>query len=1256
MEKSNNKLGTFFNIRPDEVSPTLWLLIHSFCIGIALILFETISYTMFLSKFDAKNLPYIYTVSAGVVVFIGFIYSKLEERLSFSKLILYTIGALFCSIIIFRVSLHLTSSKWLLAAMLIWQNVLETLVGVEFWGLAGHIFNVRQGKRLFGLIGIGEISAGIIAGFSVPILIRIIGTSDILAISAIGMGICLIVLFKITRLFSDQLIDDEDEEEEGDSTLSDISKNRYLILLFCVSALSTVGYYIIDYIFYDQADTFCLGDEKKMAAFLGIFFAVLRIVNLISNAFVPGRMLPRYGLGFGLLAVPVIVGTGSVSAGVIVLIGNIALFFWFMAGTKLFDEVCRQSVEEPTIRILYQPLPTGQRIRAQTLLETRVEPIAGAFAGGMLLLLTSFFSLTSAQLLIVAFSVIGVWIVLARFLRHAYTEALKNAITKRKLEGMSLELDDASSIAVLKEGVKSSSPGKVIYCLNMLEEIEHDKLETFMVNLLEHEEPQVRKHVLKRIGNLGMTSALNAVISRLEYEEEFPDVLGAALRTLCELAESDAFEQVFPYIRNPNFKIRKGAMVGLLSNVGIDGVLSAGTNLNDLLDSEDSEERRFAAEVLGDVGISAFYRPLLKLLRDKDPDVRRAAIVASGNLKNMKLFPLLLENLAVPTFKNSTVAAVVNFGETVLPDLEREFDKEGQPQEVRCRIVWILGKIGGAQATDILNRKIDYSDEDTRNRILSALIACKFRAKNILLMEKRIRKEVEDTTWTLSALVDIGEHKYVSLLNQALKSEINKNSKRILQLMATIYPANSILSAKADLESNSKNIRARAFEALDNLVTTSDSREIWESVSPLLDDITSSECHAKLVDIFPQKCLSQHDRLKEVLTRSHQWVSSWTKACALLTIGNIGTSEFYDTIISCFSDKNPTVRETAIWAFGRLNPNDLSERLEILTRDKNRRVAEYARFTINSVGFASIPMGKGYLTRSGVYSVELFRNILMDQKERRVRRCRAANILSRFQGPVARSALVDGLSIADKTIRTAVLDALVKGNFEIEGMERDELTILLGRESRDAQRVIKCIATFLHEDHSERLIDALNQEINYSRKRILSILVLLSGKDDFFNTIFYWYIYQENNDVPEDVKNMLINILIQAEEEEVRNMVFVIFHQYRGIDSLRKILKDRRTPESVEELLKEIAFDSSAFALSWSRICALEMIVNLDLSECLSQIVEKLGDDDDIVRATAAWALFKLGPEAYEKHARKIRSDPSPLVTRTAKQLEQGKE
>ena len=88
-------------------------------------------------------------------------------------------------------------------------------------------------------------------------------------------------------------------------------------------------------------------------------------------------------------------------------------------------------------------------------------------------------------------------------------------------------------------------------------------------------------------------------------------------------------------------------------------------------------------------------------------------------------------------------------------------------------------------------------------------------------------------------------------------------------------------------------------------------------------------------------------------------------------------------MVSALSDSDVIVRETAVWAMGCLNPDDLIERLSELKNDESERVARIARFVINAVGFASIPMGKGYLTRSGRYTIELFSGILLDEGERR---------------------------------------------------------------------------------------------------------------------------------------------------------------------------------------------------------------------------------------------------------------------------------
>ncbi|GBC62415.1 hypothetical protein DENIS_3387 [Desulfonema ishimotonii] len=1264
MDKVKNTLAAVFKIRAGEGRPTFLLLLHSFFTGISMVYLETASYALFLKNFDSKALPFVYIVSALVTTFFGLIYSRLEETLSFSKLLILTLGAILFSTAAFYAGMRLAPSPGVIMAMIIWYNVAFVLTGLEFWSLASRLLDVRQGKRLFGLIGVGDIIATILGGVSVSVMVKQIGTVNLLLLSAAGMACCIAVLIHITRQMAGRLLMSE-EEESGEATeigAGGLLREKYFFLILCVSALSVFGYYLLDYIFYNQVELHYPG-EDQVASFLGGFIAFIGIINLISNAFLHSRLIERYGLSLGLLAVPVAVSLGSASSVVITLAGIAGIFFWLMVVTKAFDEICRTSIEEPSIRILYQPFSPAQRLRSQTVMETIVEPVASALVGGLLLLLTSVLGFEANHLIYVIILVLALWIFAAILLKREYTNALTRALTKRKLGGGVLALRDGASIEVLRKGLNSSIPGEVINCLNLLEEIEHETLERALIDLISHPDPRVREHALKKIGDLGISSANEPIRNRLESEEN-PKVLGTALRTLCAVSEAEAFEFVFTYLEDPdvNLEVRRGAMAGLLRNGGIDGVLSAGAKLNDLRDSKIADERKLAAEVLGEVGISSFYRPLLKLLEDSDAGVRRAAISASGKLRNPRLLPALLENFAIPDFSTAAVSAVTAFGPDILPDVEAAFDREDQTRQVRIKIIRVISRVGGNRATEILKKKIDFSEEDIRSHVLSALVSCRYQADydEFDTIQKRIRDEVADATWSLSVLVDIGDHEDVSLLTKALKSEVDKNRKRIFSLLALIYPPKSIMQAQFNLSSKKKDMRAKALEVLDSLL----SQEQKALVFPLVDDIPSAQRHSRLVAHFPQNRMSRHERLKEILVRSQQWTSSWTKICALFVVGKIATREFYDTVIACLSDPDAVVRETAVWALGRLNPDDLVQRLQGLKADKSPRVAEFSRFVINSVGFARIPVGKGgYLTRSGRYTADLFVSILQDDGERTLRRCSAANILSRFRIPAARTALVRSLGIPDKTVRTAVLDALIKGEFVIEPKERGELAGLLAVEVRDTERILESILTISSEKQAKRLISALGQEMLHNRQRILSLMVLLCEDRDFISDsmkiLFYWYIRQENRPVPDTVKECFGHLvtLVRGDGETKslsRSMEkVVILFRFRNPARL-KALWDKAVPGTsadVERHLRQIAFGSSVFTLSWSRICAMDLIVRLRLSGCVPQIIGRLRDKDDMVRATSAWALFQLAPREYRKYAGELRNDVSYLVSRTAKQL-----
>lgn len=918
MAKLRSTIATVLNIRPGEGLPLTLLLIHSFAQGLSFVFLETPANTLFLSKFSVESLPYVYIATAIVSTLIGFGYSKMEASIPPAKLLSVTLIFLLVMTGLFYGAFLLYDSKWLTMGLMIWKDVWWALTGIEFWALAGFLFNVRQGKRLFGLIGTGEVLAGILGGLSVPFILNYISTVQLLLIAAVGMLASLAVLTYTLRFAADRFApaEGQDATEKYSKPFFQLFKERYLSLFFSVSILSFMCYYFIDYVFYDQVER-AFPDEKKLASFFGVFYALLGSLDFISSAFVSGRLLTRYGLSFGLLMLPaadaVATGSAILSAWVI---GPSALFLWLVVVSKLFDEVFRSSVQSHAFRILYQPLPAGQRLRIQTIRESIIEACAVGVAGVLLLFLTSVAALSALQLLYIVLTLLGACAALSLFLRREYTTVLMNALTKKRLRGLFFTLDDCSSLKVVMRGLHSPNPSEVIYCLRLLEENEHKSLAAHLLELLGHPEPVVRQYALERIEHLRLASAREPVLRLIETETAAP-VLGQALCTFCAVGETEVFTHVPRFIGHPDPQVRKGALVGLLRSSGIDGVLIAGTHLNQLLDSPEPDQRKVAAQILGDVGIFNFYQPLLKLIRDPAWEVRKSALVAAGQVKNLNLVPLLVENLSDLSVREAAASALVRFGEGIIPKLEELFVEASAKHETRIRITQICGRIGGAEAANMLSRHLDFPNESVRNHILVALARCKYRAAEAERprIEEQIKREAEDAAWALAAFEDLGVDEAASHLARALTHEANKNRERILLLLSFIYDGESVLQAKANLEGESVEKGASSLEVLDNLVA----QEIKQMVFPLLDDLTPAERLARLSAIFPQQGLGRTERLREIILRPEAQATAWAKACALFAVGKARAADCRECAVMALSDPSQVVRETAAWTLAEID-------------------------------------------------------------------------------------------------------------------------------------------------------------------------------------------------------------------------------------------------------------------------------------------------------------------------------------------------
>ena len=259
------QLLPLLNLYPGEGRAVFLFFFHSFLAGVATALTQIAGYTLFLIEFDAQLLPYTYMAVTVGAVLLTLVNLALQSRLSFATLMVGHVAVIVLALLVFRLGLALPGARWVAIALPIWYRLMYALINLEFWGLAGRVFNVRQGKRLFGLIGSGEVLAFGVGGLVTPLLVRLLGTANLLFIAAAMMVATLAVLLYTLRTFPQQA----DSPAEGGTPRPPAIPggwwaSRYSMLIFLLSGLIVVDYLFIDNIFYDRAKA-QYPDEAQLA-------------------------------------------------------------------------------------------------------------------------------------------------------------------------------------------------------------------------------------------------------------------------------------------------------------------------------------------------------------------------------------------------------------------------------------------------------------------------------------------------------------------------------------------------------------------------------------------------------------------------------------------------------------------------------------------------------------------------------------------------------------------------------------------------------------------------------------------------------------------------------------------------------------------------------------------------------------------------------------------------------------------------------
>ncbi len=912
---TSKRLSAFFNIQAGEGHIVGMIFTLYFFMGIAFVLTQTASYAIFIETFSSESLSYTYIGIAIGVSILAFGYLRLSDHIPLSRLLMVNLVGLIVISVILRVGLSLTNARWLVFILPIWEFAQLNLGKIIIWSLVGSLFDVRQSKRLFGLMTSGRWLAVALGGLLVPLLVNWVGTQNLLWLSIISLCVGLVLLLRILRTHPQAFNHTEavhPDSPQPPKAAPSILKNPFIVLIFVEAFIWIMAYFIGDNIYYiETAKQYA--DADQLASILGLLSAVAGLLTLISGLFFTGPFINRYGVKVGVRVTPVII---------VVLIGAFAftgtflhnplLMFALAIIARTVNTFMSETFEVTSLRILIQPLPIEQRVRVSAISDGIVEPLAIGTAGLMIVLLLDVLKLTSVQLADLFLLVGAGWIVATTGLARRYQGVLAQALERRRL-GQSLPLIiDPSTIAVMKPYLQDKHPEAVIYALNLIEQSdEQESLRDSLPALLEHPSPRVRQEALRYIERLKLTSALPRVRSLFQSETDI-GFREYGLRTLAALDPTEVQTTVSRYLDAPEIPIRRGALVGVIRYGVGQTTAKAADQLLVMAGQLDTETRVLAAQVIGEIGLPNYYQPLEILLKASTVKVRRAALDAAGKIKHPRLWPLVIDALDSSSTRGQAQAALVAGGDAALPAVRAAITQSSSSREVLMGLARACGQMTNQASIDILTDRLTFPDPEVRWQVMQSLSIRRYRPRDVRKIHSYLRNEANFYARLLATQRDLGSGDGLRLLHDALDTLTQQTVERILYLMSFIYDSHQILRAREALLFGSGANRSMGLE----IVETYFDKTNKVYLMPIFEDLAPYVRLQKLQTVLPQETLNRESRLLELLS---QPPTTWVNVCALYAVGSLMVEKSRPLLPAAIDSPHALTRETARWAVNRLD-------------------------------------------------------------------------------------------------------------------------------------------------------------------------------------------------------------------------------------------------------------------------------------------------------------------------------------------------
>jgi ATP:ADP antiporter, AAA family len=870
------RLYRILNIKFSESSQVFDLLTVQFFLGLANAFLNIVAFTLFVYNFPIHTLPVVYLCTAVLLFLCNIAYEKIEHKLAPPQLLKFIVAISALLLIVLWLGLTFGNTNNFIFILLLSNTLVYMIISFAFWGLVSLLFNVRESRRVFSIVGSGDIPAKLIGYLVTPLLIPIFGLNNMIWVAIlfllIGVGLFNKIIKKKRWENIRNAVHATDHHEvltaKKNDALSFFFKDKLIFTISLLSLLSYNVFILIDYTFISQVKI-RFENISDLAIYIATFFALGRIIALVFKLIFTSRVIERLGIIYCLFITPFALLLFCV---LFLWFGNRADYGVFIFGAMaLFSEVLRSTMQEPVFFILFQPLKEQLRLKGHIISKGYMYPPSLIIVGLSLLFLYSTDSpITILFIVKVILFNLFIWAVIIFFIQKAYFKTLHTSIKKGIIDSEEFFINDQTGIQLLINKVRTGKTIEVIYALNLLEKANYAKLDDLLIEQLQQSsETDVKKYALDELEKKGKIST---DLLKQTLEKELPGALYyKTVGLLCKYDPpflkglSDAYAE-------QNADVKKIIIINLLNQQEFSYLYKAGIEMNNLISSPVSKDRELALSIISKVKHVQFDSIIEKLINDEEISIRRLAITTACKRKIKSLLPHIFELFETPSNRYLVLKALLTYGDVLYQDIYVLNEKTLQKNA--GNLIKISAKTKGPHSTQFLLSVLD-TNLSKAGLVLDALWSKEYECPSIA-EENKLRLLL--TSYLKTATSKIADYNGLpvfverDMLKMSLRNEIKGDLMIALKICVMLYKKKALNRVLELLETESNVKVFNAMEMLELLVPQKISQELNQ-----LFDFVLDPAHQKVSVVTYQL----HNLCQKVFYSKTVSFNAWTKAICL---------------------------------------------------------------------------------------------------------------------------------------------------------------------------------------------------------------------------------------------------------------------------------------------------------------------------------------------------------------------------------------